>query len=130
MTTWFSIAGWAFIGGVLRYWLGLQLPTSPNFPWATIIVNLLGSGFLAWLSHAKKLTAGWPSALTVGLGVGGVGAFTTFSTFSVDSLKMLMTQQWGLAAMYMGLTVVGGFIMSGLGVWVARRWFTFPVVER
>lgn len=130
METVFSIAGWAFVGASLRYWLGLQLPTGPDFPWATIIVNLLGSGLLAWLSHADRLTARWPGALTVGLGVGGVGAFTTFSTFSVATLKLLMTQHWGMAAIYMGMTLVGGFIMSVLGVWIARHWFSFPVAEQ
>lgn len=126
----FAIIIFAFLGGSGRYLMGLALPAATGFPWATIIVNLLGSGILAWLSHAKRLTAKWPEALTVGLGVGGVGAFTTFSTFSVDAVRLGMQQQWELAGMYVLLTVLGGMACSALGVWIARRWWTFRVEEK
>lgn len=126
----FAIIIFAFLGGSGRYLMGLALPAAAGFPWATIIVNLLGSGLLAWLSHAKRLTAQWPESLTVGLGVGGVGAFTTFSTFSVDAVRLVTQQQWGLAVTYVLLTVLGGMACSALGVWIARRWWTFRVVEK
>ncbi|WP_367295543.1 CrcB family protein [Levilactobacillus yonginensis] len=125
-----SIALFAFLGGSGRYLIGQSLPPTSGFPWATVLVNLMGSGGLAWLSHAKRVTAHWPSAITVGLGVGGVGAFTTFSTFSVDVVRLLQQQQWGLAASYLALTLVGGLACSWFGLWSARKWGTFPVAER
>ncbi|WP_125681510.1 fluoride efflux transporter FluC [Levilactobacillus yonginensis] len=124
-----SIAFFAFLGGSGRYLIGQGIPTPTGFPWATVLVNLIGSGGLAWLSHAKRVTAHWPSAITVGLGVGGVGAFTTFSTFSVDVVRLLQQQRWGLAAGYLAVTLVGGLLCSWLGLWSARKWGTFPVVE-
>jgi len=126
----FAIIVFAFIGGGSRYLVGQTLPAVAGFPWATILINLLGSGVLAWLSHAKRLTARWPEALTVGLGVGGVGAFTTFSTFSVEAVRLVLHQQWWLALSYVLLTVIGGALCSLLGVWIARRWWTFRVTEQ
>lgn len=124
-----AIIGWAFVGGATRYWLSVTLPIVAGFPWATIIVNLVGSGLLAWLSHAETLTAKWPNALTVGLGVGGLGAFTTFSTFGLDTVRLLDQQSWGLAGLYIAVSLIGGLVMSGLGVGCARRWWHFPVAE-
>jgi len=69
-----SILIFAFIGGSGRYLIGQSLPATAGFPWATVVVNLLGCLVLAWLSHAKRVTAYWPSAVTVGLGIGGIGA--------------------------------------------------------
>jgi len=119
----------AFIGGGSRYLIGAVLPVTAGFPWATIVVNLLGSGLLAWLSHAETVTDKWPNALTVGLGVGGLGAFTTFSTFSLDTVRLLTQQDWLLAGAYLAATLIGGLGLSWLGFWSARRWFSFPVVE-
>ncbi|MCT4487300.1 fluoride efflux transporter FluC [Levilactobacillus parabrevis] len=125
----FAIIVCAFIGGGSRYLLGVVLPVTAGFPWATVLVNLLGSGLLAWLSHAERVTARWPSAVSVGLGVGGLGAFTTFSTFSLDLERLLNHQAWGVAGLYVGITLIGGLLLSWLGVWSARRWWAFPVEE-
>lgn len=125
-----AIIGWAFVGGASRYGLGTLLPATTGFPWATVVVNLLGSGALAWLSHAETVTAKWPNALTVGLGVGGVGAFTTFSTFSLDAVRLLSAQAWAAAGLYIGLTLIGGGLCSWVGVWLARRYWHFPVTQR
>ncbi len=125
----FAIVVCAFIGGGGRYLLGSLLPVTAGFPWATVLVNLLGSGLLAWLSHAETVTAKWPSAVTVGVGVGGLGAFTTFSTFSLDLERLLIQQAWGVAGLYVGVTLIGGLLLSWFGVWSARRWWAFPVVE-
>lgn len=125
-----SILIFAFIGGSGRYLIGQALPVSAGFPWATVIVNLLGCLVLAWLSHAKRVTAHWPNAVAEGLGIGGIGAFTTFSTFSVDTVRLITQHQWGLVGGYLGVTLVGGVLCSALGVWSARKWATFPVVEK
>jgi len=126
----FAIIVFAFLGGSGRYLVGQALPAAAGFPWATILINLIGSGLLAWLSHAKRLTAQWPEAVTVGLGVGGVGAFTTFSTFSVDAVRLVSEQRWLAAISYVLITVVGGMLCSALGVWIARRWWTFRLEEK
>lgn len=125
----FSIMIFAFIGGSSRYLVGQAMSATTVFPWATLLINLVGCGVLAWLSHAKRLTAHWPEAVTIGLGVGGVGAFTTFSTFSVETVRLLNGQHWGIAAAYLSATLLGGLLCSWLGVWTARRWWTFRVEE-
>lgn len=121
-----AILGCAFVGGASRYWLGTVLPVTAGFPWATVAVNLIGSGVLAWLSHAETITIKWPNALTVGLGVGGLGAFTTFSTFTLDTVRLLQAQAWLSAGIYIVVTLIGGILLSGLGVWSARRWWQLP----
>ncbi|TGD19783.1 fluoride efflux transporter FluC [Levilactobacillus suantsaiihabitans] len=125
-----SIIFFAFIGGSSRYLLGQLVPVGTGFPWMTLVINLTGSGVLAWLSHAKRLTANWPTALTVGLGVGGCGAFTTFSTFGVETVRLITAQKWGLASGYVLATLLGGACCSAAGVWIARRWGTFRLEEQ
>lgn len=126
----FSIMIFAFIGGSGRYLLGQAIPVTTGFPWMTLFINLVGSGGLAWLSHAKRLTATWPTALTVGLGVGGCGAFTTFSTFGVETVRLVVAHQWGIAATYVVVTLLGGVLCSAVGVGIARRWGTFRLEEQ
>lgn len=130
MTNVISIVIFAFIGGGSRYLLGQLVPSTMGFPWMTLLINLTGSGILAWLSHAKRLTATWPTALTVGLGVGGCGAFTTFSTFSVETVRLVMQHQWGIAIAYVAVTLIGGTLCSAIGVGIARRWSTFHLEEQ
>jgi CrcB protein len=102
----------AGIGGALRHgvnsaglrWLG------PDFPYATMIVNVVGS-------FAMGLIAGWfafrsgegaSQALRLFLTTGVLGGFTTFSSFSLDAALLWERGAMALAAFY----VLGSLLIS------------------
>ncbi|WP_232735795.1 fluoride efflux transporter CrcB [Alteribacter populi] len=113
------------LGAVSRYLLGLkiqqQYPKSP-IPIAMLIVNLLGSLGLGVFFGA--LFGGIPmfeydNPWFLLLGIGYFGAFTTFSTFSVEATTLIHEQKYKKAFIYIGLSIVGSFVMFLLGIF----WF-------
>lgn len=71
-----------------------------RLPWATLLVNLLGSALLGWLvslAGADPLGHGW---LLV-LGTGFCGGFTTLSTTSIEVLRMMQDHHLGLALVWL-----------------------------
>ena len=104
-------------GAWLRFVAGRLIP-STQFPWATLIVNLLGSlamGLLAgWLLRSGQAGETWRLALGVGL----LGGFTTFSAFSLELVGLAQRGQWISAALYASLSLVGGVagLLAGLAL--------------
>ena len=111
----------SFIGGIARYLVSLAMKgISKGFPWATVLVNLLGCltiGLLwGFLSRNASESTSWGLFLTVGL----CGGFTTFSTFSKEALAMLQTGQiWGFAS-YIALSILAGIALVALGYYIGR----------
>ena len=70
------------IGAALRHWVSLRV-SSGRFPWATLVVNVVGSFALGLAVFAGV----GESALQL-VGVGICGAFTTFSSFSVETVRL------------------------------------------
>ena len=91
-----------------------------GFPWGTLTVNLIGSfviGFLwAWLAEST-INPVWRTFIFVGV----LGSFTTFSSFTLDGLKLLETNQVGLALLYMGGSNLLGLLLVYLGVVIGRQ---------
>jgi len=80
-----------------------------GLPWATLVVNVVGSAVLG--AVARGGLAEWPTAL---LGAGLAGGLTTFSTFAVDVVRLARTAG-RLAAGYVALTVVLGVAAAAAG---------------
>ena len=97
-------------GSVLRYLVGLAVP-SALFPWATLVVNALGS-FAIGLFGALGVRL----ALTVGL----CGGFTTFSTFSREALTLASSGRWCAFSLYVAGSVILGVAAAALGFACAR----------
>lgn len=116
-----AVGAGSFIGGIARYIVSLAMKgISKGFPWATVLVNLLGCliiGLLwGFLSRNASESTSWGLFLTVGL----CGGFTTFSTFSKEALTMLQTGQiWGFAS-YIALSILAGIALVALGYYIAR----------
>ena len=76
------------IGSVLRYAVARAFP-SRGFPWAVLIVNVIGSAIggavLALAEHAS-ISADLRMILLTGF----CGGLTTFSTFAVDSVQLVL----------------------------------------
>ena len=116
-----AVGAGSFIGGIARYLVSLAMKgISKGFPWATLLVNLLGCliiGLLwGFLSRNTSESTSWGLFLTVGL----CGGFTTFSTFSKEALTMLQTGQiWGFAS-YIALSILAGIALVALGYYIGR----------
>ena len=111
------------LGGILGTGLRLTLdqlvlPESA-FPWATLLINLIGS-FVLGLLVARV----WPSAprwLRAGLGTGLLGSFTTFSAVIVSLLTLTGAGMTLLAIVYLVATLVLGFAAALLGIRLGVR---------
>jgi len=113
--TYVAVAIGGFIGACLRFGLSEWLGTYHGFPYSTLLINVIGSGFLAWFY--TRTSEGWLISpnLRLGIGTGLVGAFTTFSTFTVDAWKLLAANYSWLALLYILLSLLLsiGFAMAG-----------------
>lgn len=113
---WIAVAGAA--GAVTRYGIGRAF-TARDFPWSTFAINVTGS-FLLGLLLGVATARQWPDVATLTIGTGFLGAYTTFSTFSHETVTLAKTDRLGLAALYVGASVIGGLAAAGAG-WVAGR---------
>ena len=111
------IAGGA--GAVSRYGVGKLFPfTGGEFPTATLVCNLSGSLLLALL--VGRFASTHPQLVLV-LGTGFLGAWTTYSTFSLELIRMVESGQVGRAGLYVGMTLLGGALLSALGWWLGLQ---------
>jgi CrcB protein len=106
-------------GGVLRHFVNILAARwwGTDFPFGTLVINVTGSilmGVLVgWL--AFRTEANWSQPLRLFVATGILGGYTTFSTFSLETVLLIERNQIGLAAAYVGGSLVFGF----LGLWGA-----------
>lgn len=102
------------IGATLRYLIELIIPTQ-GFPWATLLINLVGCYIIyivyQWFDRRVHI----PHPIARGIGVGLVGAFTTLSAFCTENLALLHAGEYLLFTLYVSATVFGTFIASLAG---------------
>jgi CrcB protein len=91
-----------------------------DFPFGTLLVNLVGSFLVGFVQHIALSSALFPLDLRVFLTVGILGGFTTYSAFGYETLRMLHDGVWGQALVYVGVTTVFALILCGIGALVAR----------
>jgi fluoride exporter len=115
------IAAGGAIGAPARHAVAVWLPVDDGrFPWATLVVNLIGclalGALLTYLierhppSHFLRLLAC----------VGVLGSFTTFSTFAVETDRLLRDGRVATAVWYVVATVAGGTALTFLAMRVVR----------
>ena len=105
-------------GTLARYGLQgiVQYRTGTQFPTGTLAVNLSGC-FLLGLTGEYALQhitipPDWRIAITIGF----FGAFTTFSSFGWETVYMLRDGELMRAALYVGLSLVGGLLLVFFGM--------------
>lgn len=102
------------IGAGARYLVNvaaaLWLPT--GFPWATLIVNVVGSFLMGAVVAAFMPYLGGSMAWRTFLATGILGGFTTFSAFSLDAFELMQRQQTLALAIY----VIGSVVLSILAL--------------
>ena len=113
--------GGAF-GSVSRYLLGTWIQSmskSIDFPYGTLMVNLIGCfviGFLSQLAEARGVFTSESRALVF---VGILGGFTTFSSFGNDTINLLRDGETFNALANVGANVILGLLLVWLGRTVA-----------
>ena len=113
------------IGGTLgvnaRYWLGVWMNrwTSPQFPWATVTINVSGSFLIGFLTVALTRWMPHPN-LRLMVVTGFLGGYTTFSTFENDALILWERGESILMAANVIGSVAAGFAAVVLGTAFAR----------
>jgi CrcB protein len=88
---WIAVGG--ALGSIARAWLALAVAriTGPQFPWGTILINVIGSfviGFFSTLTASGSRFA-VPVDVRAFVMVGICGGFTTFSSFSLQTLELV-----------------------------------------
>ena len=114
-----GVARWS-VGGWLQRLAGGTPPAV--FPVGTLVINATGSFILGVLAVVISREApGVPSVTRLLLAVGFCGGFTTFSTFSLDTVALMESRGWGLAALNVLGSVMLGLAGVGLGMVLGRR---------
>jgi fluoride exporter len=94
------------VGASARYLTNVAVlrGIGPGFPWATVIVNVVGSFLMGvlvvWLAEKGAMRLA-PFLMT-----GILGGFTTFSAFSLDAVSLWERGEPMQAAAYIGGSVV------------------------
>ena len=125
MNSIFAVAVGGAIGAAGRHLFNQQMARlfGLTFPWGTFGVNVIGSFVMGlavgFFALKYEPSAEMRSFVTTGI----LGGFTTFSAFSLDAANMIERGQAGLAALYIGGSVVLGLAGLFLGLWIARAAF-------
>ncbi len=112
----------AGLGGSMRHGLNLAAARllGLNFPYGTMIVNVVGSlamGLLAgYFASRGEASQHWRLFLTTGI----LGGFTTFSAFSLDTALLYERGDTFLTAAYVLVSVIASVALLFFGLWVMR----------
>ena len=114
-----AIAAGGAAGTLARFGISAWMaPVTVRFPFATLLINVVGSFLIGWLSGewspVKDVTI--RAALTIGF----CGGFTTFSTFSVEVARLIEGGAYARAATYAAASVLLSLAATFVGFVVGR----------
>ena len=109
------------LGGGARYLVYLWAVARgwTAFPWATLIVNVVGCFFIMVVATVAASTT-VPTNLRLFLTTGIMGGLTTYSTFDAETTRLLQDGATATALLNVGATLVACFVAGLLGIVVAR----------
>ena len=106
----------AVMGALLRWGIGLVLnPLFSSVALGTLIANWLGC-FLIGIAMGLLLGDNQKLLFITGF----LGSFTTFSSFSAELSEKLLIGKYGEAAFTLGLHLLGGVLLTILGIWLTQ----------
>lgn len=110
------------LGALARYGVGEIAAEhyGTRFPVGTLTINISACfiiGFvIEYLNRHIGLSDGWRYLIPIGF----IGAYSTFSTFEFETWSAISRGAYWTGAIYLGSSLVGGFIAVGLGVAAGR----------
>jgi len=115
------VAAGSALGGSLRYLVSLWTQSRgwTAFPWATLIVNIVGC-FLIALILTIAAAATMRPGLVLFLTTGVMGGLTTYSAFDYETTRLFQAGASATALANVGLTLVACFVAGLLGIALAR----------
>jgi CrcB protein len=119
-TLWIGLGG--ALGSIARHHTGqlVQRRLDGQFPYGTLLVNLVGSLLLVLLVEVALRTGRVSDTVRLALGAGVLGGFTTYSSFNQELITLARTGDWGRAGAYLALTVIGCLAAGLAGLWIGR----------
>jgi fluoride exporter len=110
------------IGSGARYLIALEAPRilGGAFPYATLIVNAVGSFLLGAIMHVGLTTSLMSPDLRLMLTTGVMGGFTTYSTFNYETMESLRAGAYALAGLNVASTVLLCLLAGAAGLALAR----------
>jgi CrcB protein len=110
-------------GSMARYAVALAAARWADFPFGTLLVNVLGCGLIGLLGYLSLEHGAIGPAQRVLLITGFLGGLTTFSTFGLDTFQLAADGRWGAAGGYVALSLVLSLAAVWAG-WNAARVLT------
>jgi CrcB protein len=109
------------LGGGARYLVSLWTASRgwSAFPWATLIVNVVGC-FLIMLIATIATATTMSTNLRLFLTTGVMGGLTTYSAFDLETTRFFQDGAPVSAVAYVAATLVACFLAGLLGIAVAR----------
>jgi CrcB protein len=112
------------LGGMARYWTSLAMIrwTGPEFPWGTILINVLGSFVIGLFGSLTGPDGRFdlPGEARLFVMVGLCGGYTTFSAFSLQTLDLMRDGSWGAALLNIGLSLLLCLAAVAAGFWLGQ----------
>lgn len=113
------------IGGILRYVVSgaVHRVLNGEFPYGTMVVNLLGSliiGFLWGLFETAAVSRDVRMFFLIGI----LGSFTTFSTFSLENMNLFLSREYGYFSINIFTTVILGIAFVFIGFSLSKQMIT------
>ncbi|GAK70905.1 putative fluoride ion transporter CrcB [Agrobacterium rubi TR3 = NBRC 13261] len=113
------------IGSVARYLVGVlgTRLAGPNFPWGTITVNIVGAFLIGLMVEVVARRFDASAEMRVFIVTGVIGGFTTWSSFTLDAVVLFERGEMGLAALYLGGSLILSFAAIFAGLALGRSLF-------
>jgi fluoride exporter len=111
----------AMLGAWTRWGLGLLLNhVFPTLPLGTLAANLVGGLLMGVTMGLAVQFDALPPAARLLFMTGFLGALTTFSTFSAETVTLILREQYGWCAAFIGVHVTGSVGATFLGIGAVR----------
>jgi CrcB protein len=115
-----TVFGAGGAGCVVRY-LVAQAIGPRAFPYATLVVNVVGSFLIALVLELSLRVASFPPNLRLALATGFMGGMTTYSSFNYETTALASRGAHTSALLNVGITLIGCVLAGLFGLWLARR---------